>query len=212
MMKKTFFLNGPRLFFIVLILLFASCNSNNSAPAKTDTVDTAAKAVISMDNKQANLLPGDLDTLWIDSAKFSSLSRWLILRFYIDSSFISLRGWSANNDNGPYHPNPAPPPPPNVILLQGRTSTIKYSSGNYFGNILLRPADLLKIKGHLTPGHSKYVLFAPANPALNNSEITYDILVTDDDPRPNAPAPTVPVKPSIVATGVTANPSPPRNS
>jgi hypothetical protein len=208
-MRKPPFLRALGSYLIIMILFFASCNENKSSEAKTDTVDPTAKTPMPGDNK-AGILTGSLDTLWIDATTFLSLGspggNWTIFRYYLDNSnSITLAGWSANNGNGQFHGNNAPPPSPNIILLKGNPSSIKYGPGDYFGNLILRPAQLAHIKSLINSTNSSSVLFAPANPALNNHQITYTVFLSGSKSKED-------ISVNLVPTNEGLNPSPPRNA
>ncbi len=207
-MRRLSFLTAPVFYLVTMILFFASCSENKSSEANTDTVDSTAKTTMPEDNK-GGILTGSLDTLMIDSASFAALGKppnprnWTILRYYITgSNKITLAGWSANNSNGQYHANNAPPPPPNIVLTIDNPSSIQYGTGNYLGNLILRPNQLTKIQGLLSSTHSKSVLFAPF---VDNNQITYKIYLSDKTTAKNISA-------NVLPTGEDLNPSPPRNS
>jgi hypothetical protein len=210
-MRRLSFLTTPHSYLIVLIFFIASCKENKSSEAKTDTVDTTTKTAVPGDNK-AGILTGSLDTLWIDATTFLALGNgnqrrdWTIFRYYLDNSnSITLAGWSANNGNGQFHGNNAPPPSPSIVLLKGNPSSIKYGPGDYFGNLILRPVQIARIKTLINSTNSNSVLFAPADPALNNHQITYTIFLSGSKNKEDISA-------NLVPTYEGLNPSPPRNS
>ncbi len=101
-----------------------------------------------------------------------------------------------------------PDPKPDVELSIGRPSDkVQYMPGNYFGNLVLYKNEIRKIKKIIKDSSSLYVLFAPADPAQHNGQITYNILHTKDDPRKEKLVSSI-----TSSTGITTNPSPPRNS
>ncbi len=212
-MRKILLLKRPVLFFVLIVLFLAACNNENSSQAKTDTLNTMTNTISTSVPAKTNFFTGYLDTLVIDSAHFQLLGKpplrgnWTIFRFYIDSSnYLTLGGWAANNGNGNFHPNNAPPPSsPDVILMKANASVRQYGPGNYFGNLILRPNQLNHIQQLLRSTHSKSVLFAPADPALNLNQITYNIILSDKVYEKDVFA-------TYTLTGETLNPSPPRNS
>lgn len=202
-MRRTHLLKKPVLFLFVMILLFAACNNENSSQPKTDTMNTSTNTTPTPVPPKTNLLTGYLDTLWMESKIFDTLKKKLTFRFYIDSSnSLTIRGWSS--DNGKYNNNP------DVILFTGRESKLEYGRGNYFGNLLVEKKNVTDIQDSIKKYKSTYVLFAPNDPATATfpGQITYTILVTNDDPRPSVNNFTA----SSATTGVTTNPSPPRNA
>jgi hypothetical protein len=200
-MRKKFALTSGVSLFIAAILLL-SCNGTNPPPSKTDSADS------SKGTAQQTILPryslkGYLDTLWISTDSFMVITKKVTFRFFIkDVDTLTLRGWSG--DNHIYNPNP------DVILYNGRTSTIaQFGPGDYLGNLQLKLPDIKKIQqliGSVKPV-SKYVLFAPDLSANTGGQINYNIYLTPDNPQPLVVIPT----PQTTSTGVTTNPSPPRN-
>jgi hypothetical protein len=200
-MRKKFALTSAVSIFIVAILLL-SCNGTNPSVAKTDSADSS-KATAQLAILPRYNLKGYLDTLWISTDSFMTLTRKVTFRFFIkDVDTLTLRGWSG--DNHIYGPNP------DVILYNGRTSaTAHFGAGDYLGNLQLKLPDIKKIQqliGSVKPA-SKYVLFAPDISANNGGQVNYNIYLTPDDPQPLVVIPT----PHTTGTGVTTNPSPPRN-
>lgn len=196
-----------------LLLLFVACGGDAGNPTASQPAVAAEPATeVAATSPSANI-SGYLDTLFIDSARFQQLglppgnNNWTIFRFYIDSSsYITLAGWSANNGRGNFHGNnQSIPAVPNIILLKSTQSTLKFGPGNFFGNLVLRPNQLTTIQNLLRSTNSKSVLFAPQPPSDNNNQITYAVILSDK---------TTPKQFStnVVTTGVTLNPSPPRNA
>jgi hypothetical protein len=185
-------------------VLLASCNSTSSSPAQTDTLNPASNAAVPSVVAPRYNLSGYLDTLWIPSDSILKLTKKVTFRFYIkDPDTLTLRGWSKDD----HIFNNAPP---DVILLNGRTSTAaKFGAGDYFGNLQLEKADITIIKNKILQANPrpKYVLFAPEIPGSNGGQINYQILTTNDDPQPLVKIPS----PLTTPTGVSTNPSPPRN-
>ncbi|MGH2648098.1 MAG: hypothetical protein ACRDE8_11045, partial [Ginsengibacter sp.] len=194
---------------LCIITLLASCNGNNSTgtAAATDSTSVSSADTMSSANtanaipQPANLIDSYLDTLWVSVADFSVLqNRRLAFRFYIDSTeSVLMNGWTVKI-NGDYPPNP------DLSLSKGRTSTVQYKAGDYLGNLLLSGADIVRLKLLISQNVAKYVLFAPIDPATASfkGQVTYNILLTIDDPQPFAK----PVN-AVIATGIKTNPSPP---
>ena len=101
-----------------------------------------------------------------------------------------------------FHPSGGTPPSPNLILLKGNPSTINYAAGDYFGNLILRPAQLNNIKSLINSSSSNSVLFAPY---IDNHQITYNIFLSASKNKND-------VSSNLVPTEEGLNPSPPRNS
>lgn len=213
-MRKSFFFLIPHSLLLLSFVLLAACTGESGKPATSENPATDTPAVkTSSVNVPDVTLSGYLDTLLIDSLSIENLGKpphrgnWTIFRFYIDSAdYLTLAGWSANNSAGVFHGGGSNPPGmPDVILKESGKSTIKFGPGNYFGNLVLRPAQLLKIQLLLRSTHSKSVLFAPVAPATNFNQITYAIYVSDKTSAN-------PFSTTLAATGELLNPSPPRNS
>ena len=206
-MKKVFLLASAFLFFVVLVLLLPSCNNYDAAALKSDTAVNSANPSPAKVTVQANLLSGHLDTLWITAAAFNALGPGtrITFRFYDTLDAFTLRGWtgSSNSWNDRL---------PDVRLLIGRESPVMYGSGSYFGNLQISPAQYNSIRQRLSTTGSTYVVFGPVNPTVapNEGQISYNVFVTSDDPSDFSPA--FKYKFLVEATGVSTNPSPPKNS
>jgi hypothetical protein len=205
-MKKTLFFTSTSLFFAALLFLFASCNSNDTGAAKTDASPAAANTAATAVTPQAALLSGNLDTLWMTAAAFNNLGPGtrITFIFYDTLDAFTLRGWTGN-------PNSWNNNPPNVRLLKGRQSPVMYGSGSYFGALQLSPNNYNTIRQKLTATDATYVLFGPVNPTTSPGagQIDYNIFVTSDDPANVSPE--FKYKFVVNPTGVSTNPSPPRN-
>ncbi len=200
-MRKKFALTSVIPLSIAAILLL-SCNGANPTAAKTDNADSSKVTA------QQTILPryslkGYLDTLWISTDSFMAITKKVTFRFFIkDIDTLTLRGWSG--DNHIYGPDP------DVILYNGRTSaTAQFGPGDYFGNLQLKLPDIKKIQQLIitTKPAQKYVLFAPDLPINTAGQINYNIYLTVDNPHPLVVLPSS----QTTVTGVTTNPSPPRN-
>jgi len=193
---------------LCIITLLASCNGNNSTtPAATDSTSVSSADTMSSANKTnaseqpANLIDSYLDTLWVSVGDFAALqNRRLAFRFYIDNTeSVLMNGWTIKV-NGDYPPNP------DLSLSKGRKSTIQYKANDYLGNLLVSGADIARLKLLIVQHAAKYVLFGPIDPATASfpGQVTYNILLSVDDPHPFAK----PVN-AVIATGIVTNPSPP---
>jgi hypothetical protein len=205
-MQKTILFKNPFFLFIVLLLFIASCNNNDSAPAKTDAENTTEKTNKPDDDRKELLISGNLDTLWIDATTFlnSGNGTKLTFRFYDTLRSFTLHGWKGNSN--------AWNKPPDVKLIQGRQSIVEFGSGNYFGNLQLSNPDYIKISNIIRAKSSKYVVFGPEIPTTGPlaGQIIYNIFVTSDDP--SDPSSTFIYKFLLDPTETSTNPSPPKNS
>jgi hypothetical protein len=188
--------------FVIIVIIFTSCNGNNSTPVRTDTLSASSTTDKVAARGEKAFTPVNLDTLWVEAATFATLHQKLAFRFYFDTSgSILMNGWNTNG-NGPYSPNP------NLTLQKGReSSTAQYQAGDYLGNLLLQSDEVQAIQKKASESNSLYILFAPVDPAAAHypGQVTYSIYVTSDDPHPLVKIPHV----NLTATGVTTNPSPP---
>lgn len=186
---------------LCIIALLASCNGGKSTTTTTDSTGISSADKTNAVPQQQNLIGNYLDTLWVDSGKILALHQGLAFRFYIDDKEgVLMNGWIAKG-NGSYDPDP------DIMLSKGRPSTIQYKAGDYLGNLLLSPPNLADLRNLIQHNHSKYVLFAPIDPAIAafKGQVTYNIMLSSDDPQPLVK----PVNPNIVPTGIITNPSPP---
>jgi hypothetical protein len=180
-MRHPLVLLSLALFLLASVLLGPSCNSRNS--------------------NEKPYLCGKLDTLYISASTFSSIQKRIAFRFYIKSlDSLTMHGWPGKD--GSYGTTAA------VILQNGRASDSLFEPGDYLGNLILRDTPIDIIDSLIALNHSKYVLFAPLDPKTHGGQICYEIFLTSDNPSPSAITLTAT---GTVQTGVTANPSPPRN-
>jgi hypothetical protein len=148
---------------------------------------------------KVTLTDGFLSILWIDATTYKSLKKRITFRFYSEPpDLLTLHGWSSDSDIYADKPD--------VILNIGKKTIFQYGNKTYFGNLILRLDDFKKIKRQMKNAFN-YVLFVPLDPQdpKQNHQITYDIQLTNDDPTNILPF-------TSTATGVSLNPSPPRNS
>ena len=192
-MKKQGSLINLSTLFIALALLFIACNSNNSSPANPAS-PTASPAT---------QFTGNLDTLFLTVQDYKKIKSRVVFRFYInDSAQLTLRGWYGGKIKKwiftPKH---------DVTLSMGRQSTVTYGPRDYFGDLILHESSLNTIDSLITVNKSKFVLFAPLDPAQASfpGQVTYGIFLTSDDPQPMVNF----TSSSVKATGVITNPCPP---
>lgn len=186
----------------IVIIIFASCNGNNSAPATADTLITTSSAKTQSVTNIQSFYPIYLDTLWVEASTFARVHQKLAFRFYFDTTgSILMNGWNTFG-NGPY------PSTATLLLFKGKRSlTAQYHAGNYLGNLLLSSDDVNAIQKKAKDSNALYILFAPIDPAIAQypGQVTYNILVTDNDPHPLVKIP----NPTFIPTGIITNPSPP---
>jgi hypothetical protein len=206
-MKKIFLSASVFLVFIVLVLLLSSCNNNDAAAPKTDATVAEANTPPATVTVQANLLNGHLDTLWITATAFNALGNGsrITFRFYDTLNAFTLRGWTGNSNGWNDRL-------PDVRLSIGRQSPVMYGSGSYFGNLQISPNQYNTIRQRLTATGATFVLFCPVNPTVppTAGQISYNVYLTSDEPGDFSPS--FKYKFVVDATGVSTNPSPPKNS
>lgn len=191
------------LLFILLCLAFgfSSCKNNGSTQqATTDNISTSGSQ--NVDSIRRDFVDSYLDTLWVDSSSFKSLPKSdIAFRFLIDKDEkLLMNGWSVKSTGG-YQSNP------DLNLSNGRSSKLQYKAGNYLGNLLLSKKNITDIQSLITSTKSRYVLFEPIDPSIATfrGQVTYNILLTNDDPHPLVKI----ISPAFVHTGIITNPSPP---
>ncbi len=151
------------------------------------------------------IIEGNLNTLWIDSATFKGSDKRIIFRFYAElPDSLTLHGWTNDGDNNPDQPDIK-------LKISAQVSNIPFGNKTYFGNLVLRKPHRKQINIQITDGNFLYVLFVPHDPADGDfpsvppGQITYDIYLTNDDPSVGI------VQLTLAKTFLGLNPSPPRN-
>lgn len=187
-----------------LIPLF-SCLSFLSPRLYAQVVSNQTSFVLAIHSPEKSSLKftsidGYLSNLYIDSLTFVGIKKRIVFRFYsINPESLTLHGWE--NDNDLFEDTV------DIKLSIGTKSTVPFGTGTYFGNLVLRRDDVKSIKRKLKKTNSRYVVFVPHDPKDPDQEIgqiTYDIVVSKEDPSKQAFVP--------IPTGLSLNPSPPRNS
>ncbi|MEO6453980.1 MAG: hypothetical protein ABIN97_07915 [Ginsengibacter sp.] len=206
-MIKQFILKKVNLFFFAIVSLTFSCNNTNSdtttaETTSTDTVGKNASEAYAAASPETRTISGVLDTLWIDVSTFMALKKKIAFRFYVGGSdTLTMHGWSS--DDNIYKDTP------DVKLIKGKSSGLNFGAGNYLGNLILRRGidGIRRIKDSIAATSSRYVLFAPQDPKMNNGQIFYKIFLTKDDPH------IIPLNTALKATptGINLNPSPPKS-
>ncbi len=190
MHKHVNFTRVPYLLYAFILLFIASCNGNE------DTKKNTATPVAATPQQTASLNPGTLDTLYIERQAFDTLGNGAKLVFSFTFKAVdtlTLHGWLVKGPNFDSLPN--------LKLKNWHTSSYSYGVGIYFGNVVLRNQEIVKIKSSLN-SNSNYVLFAPY---LLGNNIMYRIYVSD---KLHGPKDQILV---ISPTGADANPSPPKS-
>ena len=187
------YLNLPRVPYLVyafVLLFITSCNGNE------DTKKNTAPPMATTPGQTASLSPGKLDTLYVERQAFDTLGNGAKLVFsftFKAADTLTLHGWLVKGPNFDSLPN--------LKLKNWHASTYSYGTGTYFGNVVLRNQEIVKIKSSLN-SNSNYVLFAPF---LLGNNIMYKIFVSD---KLYGPKDQILV---ISPTGADANPSPPKS-
>lgn len=197
-MQKTFLFKNPLFLFIVLLLFIASCNNNDSAPAKTDGEDNTEKTDMTVVDTDSAKLNDYLNILSIEAANFPKKGNRLTFRFYDTLNSLTLHGWLGVKFDDK---------PPSLRLKLSSKSNVKFGNGNYFGNLLLRKPQIDSIQDNI--GTYPYILFIPEIDTDGNDKgsIIYRIAFTKTDPKTFTN-----ISKDDLPTDITTNPSPPRNN
>lgn len=188
-MQRYLSLNRVILLCFVLLLAIISCTDDEKDKKSTETESASNEAA-------AKSVAGYLDTLIIDRQAFDSvqLGSKIVFSFVFTSTDKpTLGGWILKGNNFDTDPN--------WMLSNGNPSTMKYSNGIYFGDIVLQPQDFNKIKIALTANH-KTVVFVPFP---DGKHIMYKIFLSTTAVANKRML-------TVDPTDAIANPSPPKTS
>jgi hypothetical protein len=198
-MQNLSLLKNCQSFFIICVILLASCNDGtadkNTSAAATDSIKAAATAA-----PVAAIIGGVLDTLFVDSLTFTKLDNGkVVFSFtYRQNDTLTLHGWDAKGICGDGFNNS-----PDIRLIKARPATVSYGPDIYFSNVVLQGKDVKDIKSLLKVHKAQYVVFAPQK---LGEHIGYKIFLSKE-----YPAILVKIL-TVIPTDTEANPSPPKNS
>ena len=199
-MKKPFHFNIPALSSFIFLVLFASCNNNDSKPAEKETEIKASVTEVKSDQSGYILMSNYLDTLFIESYKLKNIinikkKNKITFQFYITNpDSLTMHGWTNDKDNSRFATKP------DFKLYNAGKTVFQIGNGTYLGTSVLYNSAIDTILS--SSNKSKFIVFIPRDPASNNGQIIYDIHTTNDINNFAVYAP----------TNTTTNPSPPRNS
>ena len=199
-MKKPFHFIVPALPSFIFLVLFASCNSNDTTQAEKETEIKTSVTEVKSEQPGSLLLSRYLDTLFIESYKLKDIinikkKNKITFRFYITTpDSLTMHGWTNDKDSNEF------PTKPDFKLYNAGKTAFQIGNGTYLGNSVLYNSAIDTILN--TSNNNKYIVFIPRDPASNNGQIIYDIHKTNDIKNFAVFAP----------TNTTTNPSPPRNS
>lgn len=182
--------------FVLLIVSFITSCKNGADNQNTEKKDTTS---VSQSNlPMAGLTGGPLDTLYADSASFAKLpnKKIVFVVTFRPNDTLTFHGWAADKDTV-FGQNPE------IQLKEYSTSTLNYTTGMYFGNLVLKANAVNQIQAKLNSEHAHSVVFAPK--LVNGTHIGYDIYISQQDLSITGKVL------SITTTGFSANPSPPAN-
>jgi hypothetical protein len=191
-----------KFYLLVLIASAAliSCNdSSKSTAAASELSDTTTKVTNAAAPPVTNAItPGVLDILYIEKAAILAIpnGRKLVFQYIFErENFLTLHGWISKQSGVDFDT------PPNIKLKKGSPGDVRYGVNTYFGNTVIRKQDIHDIQTFINahPGLD-FVLFKPV---MEQQHIKYEIYLSDDF-NDSLKALT------LVNTGKTANPSPPR--
>ena len=183
---------------IALLMALASCTGNETSPVKSDSLNAAKKTGETDTVVKAALWNVTLNTLWMKASDFPAKKSQLAFRFFYTGKSFTLHGWLGNPNT--YNNRPA-----DIKLEIGTPDSTIFEGSFYFGNLIFKPKEVDDIQDSISQHMATYVLFVPSVPAAGAdlAQVVYKIFVTQNDPKTTVT--------SIYPTGVTTNPSPPRN-
>jgi hypothetical protein len=182
-MQRYVSLNRVFLLCFVLLLAIVSCTNDDKDKKSAEPASTSKETA-------SPLVAGYLDTLIIDRQAFDSVQNGSKIVFsfvFTSTDKPTLGGWILKGNDFDTDPN--------WVLTNSNPSTVNYSNGIYFGNVVLQPQEFNKIKSALS--NHKFIVFAPY---LDGKHIGYKIFLS----------PTTFIADKTVAAVADANPSPPK--
>jgi hypothetical protein len=189
-MRRLIKLSRYSLFFFAVLILAASCNDGTEAKKNTTTIEKEETTSIA--------ITGTLNNLWVEKADFDKLDNsQLVFSFaFRTKDTLTLHGWSCKGPKGSCKGDYQTEP--NIKLIKGKSSGVAYGPVVYFGNIIIKNKDVIKLQnGYKT---YKYFVFVPT---IKNGFIYYSIKASNNDPRL--------IEDLILDdTSIEANPSPPK--
>ncbi len=193
--------------FLIMVILIAFGNNIYGKTISTQ------KAIHFVSTDFATIMIGDtingyLDVLWMDTLEITNITKRIVFRFYAtNKKILTLRGWINDDNNFPDDPNV-------IKLNNGPASSVQFGVATYFGNIILKGDDSKALIRKARNRNKKYVILVPIAPGDADfpdqipGQIAYKILL--DDAPPAADFFTKDTK-TLIKTGLSINPSPPRN-
>jgi len=190
--------NGLFVFVSIVGFLVIACNNktDEKAPATTDT--TGATTTEAKSPVTAGLTGGVLDTLFAvaDSVRKLAEKKLVFAFIFKTNDTLTIDGWSATKDSI-FTLNP------DLETKKYAPSTVNYSTGMYFGNMVLKKKEVKELQRQLTLNPTmRSVLFSPKLVDVNH--VAYDIFLSTENPAVGEKVKTV------TTTGLNINPSPPK--
>jgi len=189
--------NRFSLFVSIIVFVVIACNNktDEKATGTTDTTGTTASETKSP--VTAGLTGGILDTLFAVADSVRKLpEKKLVFAFtFRTNDTLTIHGWSAEKDSI-FTLNP------DIELQKYAPSNVSYSTGLYFGNMVLKKKGVKELQRQLQNTNIRSVLFAPRIVDVNH--ISYDIFLSTENPAVGEKIV------NVTTTGLNANPSPPK--
>lgn len=188
------------LFIPAIVFLIIACNSKTDEKATDKKDTTMSTSQTPQPNSSITDVP--LDALYTDATSFKNLpqgKRIFFVLTYLKPDTVTLSGWPTSN--GSFDKNPK------IQLKKGAARAVISQDTAYVGNVMLDQGEVRRVKDSIAATHATYVLFVPtpsSDPDYRN-HIVYVISLSNDNPALNK-------TPLTTATGVTANPSPPKTA
>lgn len=193
---------------IAVWLLSSSCGQQPEPQAAK--MDNPAPATVDSAPVRQALISGNMKYLYIHKDSLLNMSnkdkKKITFEFYFGPlDTLTLKGWSNDKVSNDFNTDPDFP------LTMGLSTTVTYSPSFYLGDLVIYKSQLKTINDLLTSNSKmNFIVFMPKQLGPEGGHVTYDILLYDVLP-PGSLTPDQYLK-TAVTTGVTTNPSPPKNS
>ncbi len=205
-------------FILLSSMLIISCGGDSSTATKKDEpgkIDSTPPPGLALAK-----ISGYMDTLYIESKTFEDLpKKRMSLKYFINpEGGLTLLGWQTKTDiNNDVYDQAG-----TLLLKNGHQSPESpYGAGSFLGGVVLQRGEIASIKSSIKnppPGLKvTTVIFAPEREKDVSGNYTghfiYNILLSDYIPAAALKDSAASLAPKIlIRSGVSANPSPPRNS
>ena len=193
-------------FFIIMISAVFCINCYGKTFSRDTSINEVNDKLVKKNFKAATI-DGYLNVLWMDTSQIAKIKRRIVFRFYAETAdILILKGWINDDDN--FDDNA------DVTLTAGPASSVRFGAGSYFGNIILKRDDSKALIRKARNRNKKFVILVPIAsndpdfPDQIPGQIAYKILLDDAQPGPDF---FTKESLTLIKTGLSINPSPPRN-